>query len=74
MPIAHGSTSARNLTIPERLSLPFVANNLRSPAVDLKEILGNVDANSDISAWTASLLVTLRDHLWHLDAPRRGSR
>jgi hypothetical protein len=25
MPIAHGSTSARNLTIPERLSLRFVA-------------------------------------------------
>ena len=74
MPIAHGSTSARNLTIPERLSLRFVRTIFALQRVGLKAILGDVDANSDIfphgrppSWWRSS------DHLSALKCPLGGA-
>ena len=75
MPIAHGSTSARNLTIPERLSLRVRGGTIFAlQRMDLKAILGNVDANSDIlphgrppSWWRSS------DHLSALRCPLGGA-
>src|ERR1700685_3679011 len=74
MPIAHGSTSARNLTIRNGSVYVSWRNNLRSPARGLERNSWQCRRQFGyISAWTASLLVALQRPPFGTRSPHGGA-
>src|ERR1700685_3421536 len=74
MPIAHGSTSARNLTIRNGSVCVSWRKNLRSPARGLESNSWRCRRQFGyISAWTASLLVALQQPPFGTRCPYGGA-